>query len=265
MSEFKREVRYTVIKHNQLTESQMQYLKNCIFGEGIPTVEAVVVESDWPEYQPVWKMIEDRVSGAPVDGGKAEYDALAQSMTTNQTIDGVPRVLVEWMANAGDLVEMLGLCSGELRALLDAPAIKPADDWENTFGPDYEHDDLPGSLPKAVSFLPRRDGYCQCGRLVDRPPVRAVPPQGEPVAWVVFDNGFIDDHTVVKTVADEWAERGLKVTPLYAEQPAPVAVPRLEMAHVVRAHMEIPGCPVLTSNQCHALAMKLNESLKPSL
>lgn len=52
---------------------------------------------------------------------------------------------------------------------------------------------------------------------------------------------------------------------VYAERPAPVAVPRLEMAHVVRAHMEIPGCPVLTSNQCHALAMKLNESLKPSL
>ena len=42
---------------------------------------------------------------------------------------------------------------------------------------------------------------------------------------------------------------------------APVAVPRLEMSHVVRAHMEIPGCPVLTSNQCHTLAMKLNASL----
>lgn len=90
MSEFKREIRYTVIKHNQLTESQMNYLKGCIFGEGIPTVEAVVVESDWPEYQPVWKMIEDRVSGDPVEGGKAEYDAMAQAMTANQTIDGVP-------------------------------------------------------------------------------------------------------------------------------------------------------------------------------
>lgn len=100
MSEFKREVRYTVIKHNQLTESQMQYLKNCIFGEGIPTVEAVVVESDWPEFEPVWKMIEDRVSGAPVKGGKAEYDALAQAMTTNQTIDGVPRELLERISDA---------------------------------------------------------------------------------------------------------------------------------------------------------------------
>jgi hypothetical protein len=36
---------------------------------------------------------------------------------------------------------------------------------------------------------------------------------------------------------------------------------RLEMADVVKAHMEIPHYPVLTSNQCHALAMKLNETL----
>jgi len=42
---------------------------------------------------------------------------------------------------------------------------------------------------------------------------------------------------------------------------APVAVPHLEMSHVVRAHMDIPGCPVLTSNQCHTLAMKLNACL----
>ena len=122
MSEFKREVRYTVIKHSQLTESQMQYLKGCIFGEGIPTVEAVVVEADWPEYQPVWKMIEDRVTGAPVEGGKAEYDALAAAMTTNQTIDGVPRELLERCARVvrkprDETVRRRAL--SELRALLD--------------------------------------------------------------------------------------------------------------------------------------------------
>lgn len=60
--EFKREVRYTVIKHSHLTDSQMQHLKDCIFGEGIPTVEAVVVESDWPEYEPVWRMIKRRIA-----------------------------------------------------------------------------------------------------------------------------------------------------------------------------------------------------------
>ncbi len=37
---------------------------------------------------------------------------------------------------------------------------------------------------------------------------------------------------------------------------------KLEMADVVRAHMDIPGCPILTSNQCHALAVKLNAVLE---
>lgn len=59
---FKREVRYTVIKHIQLTDSQMQHLKDCIFGEGIPTVDAVVIESGWPEYEPVWEMLKRRAA-----------------------------------------------------------------------------------------------------------------------------------------------------------------------------------------------------------
>lgn len=55
---------------------------------------------------------------------------------------------------------------------------------------------------------------------------------------------------------------GMTIEPLYASPPAPVAVvPRLQMSHVVEAHMEIPGCPILTSNQCHALAVKLNAFL----
>ena len=83
MSTFKREDRYAVIKYSQLTEKQLGFLKDCIYGEGIPTVEAVVIESDWPEYEPVWKMIEDRVIGAPVKGGKAEYDEMAKAMTND--------------------------------------------------------------------------------------------------------------------------------------------------------------------------------------
>lgn len=33
---------------------------------------------------------------------------------------------------------------------------------------------------------------------------------------------------------------------------------KIQMADVVRAHMEVRGCPVLTSNQCYAIAMNLN-------
>lgn len=38
-------------------------------------------------------------------------------------------------------------------------------DWENTYGPDYEVDDV-GSVPKVDTLLSVRDGYCRCGRLV---------------------------------------------------------------------------------------------------
>ena len=41
--------------------------------------------------------------------------------------------------------------------------------------------------------------------------------------------------------------------------------PRLRMSHVVEAHMEIPNCPILTSNQCHNLAVKLNACLDKEL
>lgn len=48
MSKFKREIRYHVIK-----------LKT-----GKP-VDCVVVEADWPEYEIVWQMIQDRIEGKP--------------------------------------------------------------------------------------------------------------------------------------------------------------------------------------------------------
>lgn len=55
-----RELRYTVIKHSKLTAEQMHHLEECIFGEGIPTIEAVVVESDWPEYNGTYEAIKNR-------------------------------------------------------------------------------------------------------------------------------------------------------------------------------------------------------------
>ncbi|WP_449103576.1 hypothetical protein [Pseudomonas veronii] len=192
-------------------------------------------------------------------------------MTTNQTIDGVPRVLVEWMANSGELLELLGLCSGELRALLDAPAEPKPTGLSQGWNLTRKHDGFVVGH-QSVAYPPdekaieraERDGYVWVPFLVP-----AAQPQGEPVA--LLSKGFTTLETSdgkyriitqYKNRDDAWSDYTALCK---AEQPAPVAVPRLEMAHVVRAHMEIPGCPVLTSNQCHALAMKLNESLNPSL
>lgn len=80
MKEFKREERYTVIKHNQLTDKQVQYLKDCIFGEGIPTVKCVVIESDWPEYEPVWDMLKTRFEKEKMD---EEEDYLVKTICEN--------------------------------------------------------------------------------------------------------------------------------------------------------------------------------------
>lgn len=62
MSEFKREEMYIVVKLKNLDEDQEANLLCTLWDNNIRTTECVVVESDWPEYEQVWKMIEDRVT-----------------------------------------------------------------------------------------------------------------------------------------------------------------------------------------------------------
>lgn len=56
-----REDRYIVIKKSHLTAQQLSKLKSYLHLAGIGGVASVVVEADWPEYEPVWQMIEVRV------------------------------------------------------------------------------------------------------------------------------------------------------------------------------------------------------------
>lgn len=60
--EFGRELRYTVIKHSKLSETQIQRLVKFISDEEITLVEAVVVEAGWPEYGKTWEAIKNRTS-----------------------------------------------------------------------------------------------------------------------------------------------------------------------------------------------------------
>lgn len=77
MSEFKRENRYIVIKLNQMPRDTLNYLECSFRQRGIPQLEgAVVVESDWPEYEPVWQMIERRTTGQPAVSAAEELDAV---------------------------------------------------------------------------------------------------------------------------------------------------------------------------------------------
>lgn len=73
--QFKREQRYFVVKVKDAKEyldaHQLEKLAEIAdtISEGrekggIPAVECVVVEADWPEYEPTWRAIEARVTGA---------------------------------------------------------------------------------------------------------------------------------------------------------------------------------------------------------
>lgn len=71
VSEFERENRYIVIKRSDLEKVPVSYrntMINPMFNllPHLPKREFVVIESDWPEYETVWRMLEDRVTGVSV-------------------------------------------------------------------------------------------------------------------------------------------------------------------------------------------------------
>ena len=60
---FEREDRYIVVKRKTMHSEHEMELCAFLTERNIATVECVVVESDWPEYETVWQMIEARVTG----------------------------------------------------------------------------------------------------------------------------------------------------------------------------------------------------------
>ena len=75
MSEFKREDRYLVVKYSDIDKASAgirqgfmrnsRWLHSSMFERGAPARCFLVIESDWPEYEFAWSMIEDRVLGKP--------------------------------------------------------------------------------------------------------------------------------------------------------------------------------------------------------
>ncbi|MBK4999494.1 hypothetical protein IAE37_001770 [Pseudomonas sp. S31] len=65
---FEREERYIVFKVKDLSEHKLGWVRDVIRLNDIPTVDAVVVEADWPEYETTWAAIERRVAGTQWNG-----------------------------------------------------------------------------------------------------------------------------------------------------------------------------------------------------
>lgn len=67
---FEREERYIVVKLTDLEAAgQSHAMQEWLRNYHIPTRDCVVVEADWPEYEPTWKAIEARVTGVTHDAG----------------------------------------------------------------------------------------------------------------------------------------------------------------------------------------------------
>ncbi|WP_247842552.1 hypothetical protein [Pseudomonas sp. MWU12-3103b] len=75
-TQFKREERYIVVKLKHLAAQQRAPLVNFLLTNGIPKVDCAVVEADWPEYEPVWQMIERRMTGQPAVTAAEELEAV---------------------------------------------------------------------------------------------------------------------------------------------------------------------------------------------
>ena len=107
MSEFQREERYIALKLSRLPAREATYLR-AIQKDAI--VESVVVEADWPEYDLVWLMLENRMSGKP-----------APDFNDVRCVDELKHRISEFE----DLLQLSldSLC--ECRALLHAHATSP--------------------------------------------------------------------------------------------------------------------------------------------
>lgn len=115
-TEFTREDRYIVFKlsdvERYLTDADRAHLammKNEIDAgrdcANKPPFKGLIVESDWPEYEPTWKAIEARVTGA-------------------QPAPSVPDLL-ESLRCACNYIDKLGGVSQQYRAMLASLETKP--------------------------------------------------------------------------------------------------------------------------------------------
>lgn len=66
MSNLAREERYIVIKRKHLGRDE-HHVRQLLLALGVSPIECVVIERDWPEYEPVWGLLESRVAVERVD------------------------------------------------------------------------------------------------------------------------------------------------------------------------------------------------------
>ncbi|MDU9399013.1 hypothetical protein [Pseudomonas sp. zfem003] len=69
---FQRESRYIVVKLKDLAPGQEADIREHLTELSAQPVDSLVIERDWPEYEPAWRMIQARVEGAPLSPAHIE-------------------------------------------------------------------------------------------------------------------------------------------------------------------------------------------------
>ena len=83
MNDFNRESRYIVIKRSDLAKVPVNYRRALVDPLGhlqahLPRRECLVIESDWPEYEAAWRMIEARMTGTQPAEAEGVRDYLTE-------------------------------------------------------------------------------------------------------------------------------------------------------------------------------------------
>lgn len=118
---FERENRYIVIKRSDLKKVPVAYRSSMITPmfnllPHLPNRECLVIESDWPEYEPVWQMIERRVTGNDIPAA----ETMGYSVVGNRYMIALTQqeILDHSQSYAGCMFELVA------RSALDAQRLR---------------------------------------------------------------------------------------------------------------------------------------------
>ncbi|HGM8024901.1 TPA: hypothetical protein ACKP9T_005116 [Pseudomonas aeruginosa] len=128
MSEFKREERYLVLKLKDLSPAAEEHIRQYVAARNLPNRQCVVVESDWPEYELVWTMIEARVAGRPsaMEILAAEAQALRKEVAQQKFLTKVENDALKMMTDkANELKSEVEQLEEELESLRARVVVTP--------------------------------------------------------------------------------------------------------------------------------------------
>ena len=170
MSDFEREERYIVVKRRGLSELSEAALRGFIHGLEASTVECVVVESDWPNYEHVWDTIRQVLDGTWQARDQGDVEPVAE-VRLNEAGDAAS---LHWLRPFSSFDVGQKFYSDPPSAKVpDAEAVRLAHKWlsmRETEGGHLHYDDINKIAKALLSATPQPEAGEQWVRCEDRLP-----------------------------------------------------------------------------------------------